>query len=183
MKTLILDGIWGRHARWEPLRRRIEREVGACHIWRYDNTGLTSLEELGLRLGGEIRKLDAPVRLIGYSMGGLVIREALRQGPDLPLDRSVFLHSPHGGSWAAHLLPLPACRDMRPGSAFLQRLAAMEWKTPTLATWCPWDLMILPGRSARWHQASHLIRSDMPAHAWPVISPAIHKTVVRFLKE
>jgi triacylglycerol lipase len=182
MTTLILDGIWGGHSRWEKLRRRIEGTLGTCHIWRYDNSGATSLTDLGELLQIHLKEIDGPINLVGYSMGGLVIREAVRRNPDVDVRRAALLHSPHHGSLTAWAFPLPACREMRPGSPFLKTLNAADWKIPTLATWCLGDAVILPGFSARWKQAHHILHSPMPAHAWPVISPAIHAAVVHFLK-
>ena len=71
---------------------------------------------------------------------------------------------------------------MRPGSDFLARLDQAEWNIPTLATWCALDAVVVPGQSARWKHATKTIQSHVPAHAWPVISPSIHKEVVRFLQ-
>lgn len=181
MTTFILDGIWGGHRRWEPLRRRLEKRFGDCHIWTYDNSGKTSLETLGTALSKDLESLEAPFHLVGYSMGGLIVREAMRQAPHLPLEKAAFLHTPHEGSLGGWLFPLPACREMRPGSKFLKRLNRAAWKHPTLATWCPSDLVVLPGKSGCWPSASQILRSDMPAHAWPVISPGIHRAVADFL--
>jgi triacylglycerol lipase len=180
-QTLILDGIWGSHSRWERLRNRIATEVGPCRIWRYDNSGRTSLESLGAALSSELKRVNAPVNLIGYSMGGLVVREALRQAPELKVRRVALLNSPHYGSASALILPLSACREMRPGSAFLKRLDAATWTYPTLATWCPLDLMVIPGSSGRWRKASIVLRSDVPMHIWPIVSVAIHRSIVSFL--
>lgn len=181
--TYILDGIWGWHTRWEKLRHSLEKSGGAGHIWQYDNSGKTSLEVVAGRLVEELRSLDQPFHLVGYSMGGLVIREAMRQAPELPLKKAAFLHSPHNGSFAAHFLPLPACREMRPGSEFLKRLNAHDWSHPTLVTWCATDLVILPGYSARWARATYTVQSHIPAHAWPVLSRSIHRRVTKFLHE
>lgn len=183
MTTYILDGIWGSHSRWEILRRRIEKTGGACRIWRYENSGRTSLEVEGGRFREELAGTDGPLNVIGYSMGGLVIREGLRRAPDLPVRRAVFLHCPHNGSLAAHALSLPACREMRPGSEFLRRLDEARWGIPTLATWCALDAIVVPGHSARWARASVTLQSHVPAHAWPVLSPGIHTAVVRFLHD
>jgi pimeloyl-ACP methyl ester carboxylesterase len=180
-RTLILDGIWGSHSRWERLRSRIAADVGPCTIWRYDNSGRTPLESLGGALASELQRMNAPVNLVGYSMGGLVIREAFRQMPGLKVRRVALLNSPHNGSVAAALIPLAACRDMRPGSAFLRRLNAAPWTHPTLATWCPLDLMVVPGSSARWKQASLVLRLDIPMHVWPVLSVRTHRSIADFL--
>jgi pimeloyl-ACP methyl ester carboxylesterase len=179
--TLILDGIWGSHSRWERLRSRIAAEVGPCRIWRYDNSGRASIELLGTALASELRRINAPVNLVGYSMGGLVIREAFRQNPKLKVRRIALLNSPHNGSVAAWLIPLSACREMRPGSAFLKRLNATPWTHQTLATWCPLDLMVVPGSSARWKEASTLMRLDFPLHIWPIVSGRIHQSITAFL--
>jgi Predicted acetyltransferases and hydrolases with the alpha/beta hydrolase fold len=180
--TYLLDGIWGYHHRWEALRSRVEREVGPAKIWRYDNTGRVSLEVLGAEFAAELKRVQGPVNLIGYSMGGLVVREALRQAPELRVHRVVLLHSPHKGSLNSLLLPmLPACREMQPGSAFLRRLDQAPWNHPTLVTWCPWDLMVFPGSSARWEKASVRLRCDMPMHNWPILSRSLHRTITGFL--
>jgi pimeloyl-ACP methyl ester carboxylesterase len=180
MQTVILDGIWGWHSRWEPLRRGIEAGVGPCQIWHYDSSGWVSIETLGARLAADLCALDGPFCAVGYSMGGLIVREALRQDPSLQLRSAALLNTPHGGSLVAHLLPFSACRDMRPHSPFLRRLNETPWEYPTLATWCPADLMVVPGYSARWHRATRIIRSDMPIHEWPVVSPGIRREIVAF---
>jgi len=179
--TFILDGFLGNHSRWARLQRLIDSTIGPCCIWHYDTSGRTSLENVGAALRAEMEKCDAPVNLVGYSMGGIVAREAARTtGRDI--NRAVFLHSPHNGSLLSYIFPrLAACREMRPGSDFLARLDAAEWNTPTLATWCAWDAVVVPGISARWLRASTTLQSHVPAHAWPVFSPAIHAAVVGFL--
>ena len=178
----LVDGIWGSPWDLVPLKQRLNKEVGPARICRYDNSGFTSLEQAGATLAAELRATRQPFYLVGFSMGGLVIREAMRQAPDLPLQKAVLLHSPNNGSRLAHLLPLPACREMRPGSAFLLRLDAAPWHYPTLVTYTPGDLMVYPGESARWSKATHIIRSTVPAHAWPLISPSLQRSVVLFLK-
>jgi len=183
-ETVILDGFWGWHTRWEGLRKRIEKNVGPCRIWRYDNTGRVSIEALAQQLASDLHELKVPFNAIGYSMGGLVVREAIRQDPSLRLQRAVMLNSPHLGSMVANLVPmLPACREMRPSSPFIRRLAAAPWQYPTFVTWCPGDLMVFPGNSARWNQATVTMRCDVPAHEWPVISGGIHRSVVNFLAQ
>ena len=97
-QTFILDGIWGSHSRWERLRCRIAAEVGPSRIWRYDNSGRASIESLGAELASELKRVNAPINLVGYSMGGLVVREALRQTPALKVRRVVLLNSPNYGS-------------------------------------------------------------------------------------
>lgn len=183
MTTFILDGIWGGHTRWEPLRIRLAREVGPTQIWRYDNSGRTSISTVAERLAKDLAGHGEAVHLVGYSMGGIVIREALRQRPDLAVGRAALLHSPHLGSWAAAALPFVACQEMRPGSRFLARLNACDWRVPTFASWCAGDLMIIPGHSARWERATVLRECRLPAHAWPVFSRRLHAEIAGFLRD
>ncbi|MEO6053205.1 MAG: hypothetical protein ABIP97_04260 [Chthoniobacterales bacterium] len=182
-ETWIIDGLGGWHTRWEPLRKRVEKAIGPARIWHYPSGGGVSLEVLGERLAEELGEAKGPFHLIGYSMGGLIVREALRVRPDLAVKRVVTLHTPHGGSGMAHFVPRAALKQMRPGSAFLKQLDAAEWPHRTLVTWCPGDLIVIPGSSAKWKKAQTIIRSDIPAHAWPIFSPGIHRAILKFLAE
>jgi len=178
MATILLDGWQGSHHRLEHLRRVLDGV-----IWPYENSGRTSIVRLATELASHLRCLDRPFHAVGYSMGGLVIREALRQQPDLPLRRAVFLHTPHQGTLAAHLLPGAALREMRPDSDFLRCLNAAPWTVPTLNVWCPGDLVVIPGWNARWPQAAQEFPTRLPAHVWPLFDPALPLRIAKFLTE
>lgn len=93
-----------------------------------------------------------PVDLVGFSMGGLVSRYYLQRLGGLErVRRFVTIATPHGGSLWAWLLPNAACRQMRPGSAFLLDLARdADRLAPTGFTsfWTPFDAIVLPAKSA-----------------------------------
>jgi pimeloyl-ACP methyl ester carboxylesterase len=180
MKIVLLDGWKGNHGRLEPMAKRL-RGAGDAGIWRYDTSGHRDLESLGADCADHLESLDAPFQVVAYSMGGLVVREALRQRPHLRLERAVFMHSPHQGTCLAHFVGLPAVRQMRPGSAFLRRLNAQSWEIPALNIWCPGDLIVVPGWHARWAAASAELRCDVPAHIWPIHSRAWHQQIQTFL--
>lgn len=164
------------------MRRRLERVLpGPVEIWPYDSSGRTCIAELGSKLAAEVGVDE--VNLVGYSMGGLVVRAAALVDPRLRIRRAVFLHSPHRGSFVAWALPLPACRDMRPGSAFLRRLDNAPWHIPAMATWCWADLMVFPGASARWTRATVIRHKLQPAHVWPIYSPSLQSEVAGFLAD
>jgi pimeloyl-ACP methyl ester carboxylesterase len=185
--TFILDGIWGRPRRWRKLAHLIEQRIGPAHLVRYDASGRSGLDALGLHLLNLIdqRAPNAPIHLVAHSMGCLVARSAHMQQPALNIRRAAMLNGPHDGSILAHLLPLRACRDMRPGSDFLLRLrqAEQHWHAPTLVTWCRGDLLILPNRSMRWRRATTTLRYKIPAHNWPCWSHTIRRRVVDFLAD
>jgi pimeloyl-ACP methyl ester carboxylesterase len=181
--TLILDGIWGRPGRWETLRRRIEKDVGPATIYRYRSSGMTSLKTLGLGLADHAMSLGTPVNFVAHSMGGLVVRSAIRQEPRLRVGRVCMMCSPLSGTLMAYGLPLKAVREMRPGSGFLRWLAESDdrWNWPTMCVWCRGDLMILPNRSSDFARATERLVSPVPAHNWPRWSVGLQRRVVEFL--
>jgi hypothetical protein len=180
-RTLLLDGFIGRPWRWEKLLRTIRQRVGPAEIFHYDMSGRSRFETLGAQLAAQIRRHDQPVNLIGFSMGGLVIRAAHLHDPTLPIQRAVLLNSPLRGSLLAYALPIGGIRQMRPSDEFLRRVKNTPWNIPTLVTWCPGDTAVIPGRSARWPAAQETICCSVPMHIWPVYSPGIHRRIVEFL--
>lgn len=181
--TLVLDGIWGRPKRFTPLIEMIRERCGPAELFYYDCSGLVIFERLGLQLAAKVRQIGGPVNLVGFSMGGLVVRAAHLVDPTLPLHRVAFLNSPLKGSWLACLCPFGAMRQMRPYDSFMKRIANTDWDVPTLSTWCPGDTMVIPGRSARCPTAQQTIRCAVPMHVWPMWSRGIWRQVVDFLSQ
>jgi pimeloyl-ACP methyl ester carboxylesterase len=181
--TLMLDGIWGRPRRFEPLMEMIRQTIGPAEMFLYNSSGLVQFEQLGAELAREIRRRDRPVNLIGFSMGGLVVRSAHLLDKELPIRKAVFLNSPHAGSMLAYAFPFGGIRQIRPNDRFIQQIRDVQWDIPTLATWCPLDTMVIPGRSARWERAMETITCPVPLHAWPIHSRSIWRRAVGFLAE
>jgi hypothetical protein len=181
--TLILDGIWGRPRRFHPLRDLLRAECGPAEVHHYNATGLRQFEELGGQLAAKVESLGGPVNVVAFSMGGIVLRAAHLLRPTLPLRRTVFLNCPHKGSWLAYALAFRGVKQLRPSSSLMRQLGAQTWPHPTLSVWCPGDLMVLPGQSARFDCASHLVRSNVPLHTWPIWSKSLRRQVVEFLKQ
>ena len=179
--TLILDGIFGRPGRFGAMRRVIERQCGPTEVFHYNSTGFVPFERLAERLCARIREIGEPVNVLGFSMGGIVIRTAHLLHPSTPIRRAVFLNSPHAGSLLAYAMPMAAgTRQLWPGSSLMRQLAAAKWTIPTLVTWCPLDAAIIPGRSANWARARESIRCGVPLHTW-VGSKNIQQRVAEFL--
>jgi triacylglycerol lipase len=179
--TLLLDGIWGRPRRFEGLLQMLRERVGPAEIFRYNSSGTVPFVELGALLANEIARYNQPVNLIGFSMGGLVIRAAHLLNPSLPVRRAAFLNTPHEGSIMAYALPLRGVWQMRPNDAFIRQLKSTPWNIPTIASWCPLDTMVIPGSSARWRHANQTICCAVPVHIWPIYSKSIWRRVVDFL--
>lgn len=182
--TLILDGIFGRPSRFNAMRRVIEANCGPTEVFHYNASGFIPFERLAERFAARVRQIGQPVNVIGFSMGGIVIRTAQLLDNSIPIRRAVFLNSPHAGSLLAYALPVGAgIRQLLPGSNLMKRLAAAEWTIPTLVSWCPLDTAVIPGRSANWSKARESIRCDVPIHTWVVRSAQVHHRVSQFLAE
>jgi Putative serine esterase (DUF676) len=95
----------------------------------------TSIRELGRRLANNIYNVYSSkgksIDLMGHSMGGLIIRAALagyqrhERGwpPLLFVEDAVTLGTPHEGAQGSRLCFTRQCKDMRPGSGFMNWLA------------------------------------------------------------
>jgi hypothetical protein len=182
--TLILDGIWGRPRRWEPLRRAIEDQIGPAEIFEYDSSGMRRFETLAQTLIDRINVIGGAVNLIGFSMGGLVIRTACLLEPAVKLHRAVFLNTPHGGSMLAWLAPLPGIRQLAPTSELISKLRVQPWSVPTMVVWNPLDTAVIPPGNTRWKiDVARESACSVPLHVWPIFSTELRRNIVGFLGE
>lgn len=128
-----------------------------------------SLPELGTAdIGLSVREVERVVRasgartvdLVGYSLGGVVVRAWVDSGSDSASPRRVVtIASPHHGAQLAETAAVfdpsgcvGACAQLRPGSQFLRELNAPD-ETPGPAAWTTiWtsrDETVTPPESAR----------------------------------
>lgn len=180
-RTILLDGLWGNPARMKIMRRRLEQAgMERVETFAYNSSGFACLVGEGRRLAETIQARAGPVNLVGYSMGGLVIRSAIFDCADLAVRKVAFVNTPHGGSQLARWLPGIGISQMRPGCEFLARMEAAAWCIDTLAVWTPGDLMVLPATSARWQRATRFSKCHVPAHIWPLFSARVHRDLAAF---
>lgn len=97
--VLLVHGIWNARHWLAPFAVRLRREGLAPELFGYDSV-LRDPEQAGDRLVAQLRRRPVEL-LVGHSLGGLVILEALRRTPDLPVRRVVCLGSPLRGSGVA----------------------------------------------------------------------------------
>ncbi len=181
--TVLLDGLWGWKGRIDSVAAHLTHRGLPTTVYRYPHSGCHDIRDLGHGLSEFIRQQGWPsVNLIGFSMGGLVCRAAVLADPTLPVRRAAFVNTPHGGTWVAWLLPLRGIRQMRPKSDFLRELDAQPWSIRSLAIWCPGDLMVVPGCSAKWPCASQTLVCTVPMHIWPLLSRTLQTRVAQFLQ-
>jgi len=179
--TLILDGIWAKRGRFDRLRQLLESQCGPTEVFDYNTSGFVPFETLAAQLCKHLHNYNEPVNVLGFSMGGIVIRTAHLLDPSIPIRRAVFLNTPHAGSIMSYIFPLPGTRQLQPTSHLMKQLAADDWPIPTLATWSPFDPIVVPGRSAKWPKATEQIRCAPCLHNWPIWSGEIHHKIANFL--
>ena len=158
--VLLVHGFGGTKSSWTFLARALRARGQTVEALTYTPFG-TSVEELADRLAAEVTRLLSQtgankVHLVGHSLGGVVIAQAIASGRLTgQVDRVVTLAAPFGGSPWANLLPFVAVvRALREGSPLLRRLASVP--IPDGVRWLAFTAtldMIVPG-----------LRS-VPAHA------------------
>ncbi len=111
-------------------------EADGRRVVFFDNCvfGTPSIEALGQALGGVIADVGGPVDLIGFSMGGLIIRSyltgklpdeagAFAPPEDPPVRKTILVGTPNFGSPLAAFATNEQGRQLREGSLFTWRLA------------------------------------------------------------
>ncbi|WP_449242818.1 alpha/beta fold hydrolase [Desulfovibrio sp.] len=152
--VLLVHGLYHNRAAWILFRRRLARAGYAnARFFSYssftrDFDGLR--RELSERILDLAAEGDAPVALIGHSLGGLLLRAAVcderLRGRAACL---LTLGSPHRGSTLAHLALGGLGRSLRPGTPLMRGLAVLREPAdlPRLALVSPVDNMVLPAEN------------------------------------
>jgi triacylglycerol lipase len=128
--VLLVHGFCGTKSSWSSVARTLSARGLAFDAIAYTPFG-TSVEQLADRLVTQVDRILArtgadKVHLVGHSLGGVIIAQAIVDGRLNGLvDTVVTLGSPFGGSPWANLLPFGGiARALRDGSPLLRRLAA-----------------------------------------------------------
>jgi len=102
--VILVHGIWMTGLELRPLAWRLRRCGYRTRILRYPSLH-RSLKENARRLAERVRQQgDSIVHLVGHSLGGLVVLQALQDQPELIRGRVVLLGSPVNGSVIARRL-------------------------------------------------------------------------------
>jgi triacylglycerol lipase len=174
IKVVLVHGFLDTGWVYRRMRLRLERQGAVCFVPRLrPNDGRGGLARLAANLKRDIDATFGPdekVRIVAFSMGGLVSRHYLQVlGGAVRCEKLLTISSPHHGTRSAWFYPTQGARDMRPGSAFLRRLQSTEETlrgVQLVSYHTPMDLMILPATSSVWAPALNL---DFPVLLHPLM--------------
>jgi hypothetical protein len=119
----------------------------------------TDVRAAAVRLAERVEQIVAEtgydrIHIVGHSLGGLIARyNVQRLGGHQRVHTLVTLGSPHGGTLAAHLLPHPLVRQLRPGADLIRELAepAPECGTRFVAFYSDLDHVVVPSSNGAVH--------------------------------
>jgi triacylglycerol lipase len=187
--VLLVHGFGGTKSSWSLLARNLSARGVTVDAITYPPFG-TSVEQLADRLAVEVERLLSQtgadkVHLVGHSLGGVVIAQAIASGRLTgQIDTVVTLGSPFGGSPWAHLLPFGTIiQTLRKGSPLLRRLASAP--APDGVRWLAFTAtldMIVPGlRSVPPHAEVETVTVGGVGHLGMLLSRQVADRIVAAL--
>jgi triacylglycerol lipase len=176
--VLLVHGFGGDKSSWTLVAQALCERGLTVEAMTYPPVGI-SVEQLANRLVAEVARTLSrtgadKVHLVGHSLGGVVIAQAISD-PRLNgrVDTVITLGSPFGGSpWAGVLPVIEIVRALRPGSPLLRRLAStplpddVRWLSVTAAL----DIIVPGLRSVPPHALVETITVDGVGHLGMLVS-------------
>jgi triacylglycerol lipase len=187
--VLLVHGFGGTKSSWSVIARALSDRGIVVDTISYSPLG-NSVEQLADELVAAVERILSEtgadkVHLVGHSLGGVVIAQAIAGGGLVGLvDTVITLGSPFGGSPWAGLLPFgDLLRALRPGSPQLRRLASapvpvgVRWLAVTAAL----DIIVPGPRSVPVHADVETITVDGIGHLGMLISRRVVGYIVAAL--
>jgi triacylglycerol lipase len=184
--VVLVHGFAASTTCWSALRRALRadgRVVATFDYWPW----APSVGDLAHRLVTTVEDLLAvtgadKVDLVGHSLGGVVIAQALTDDRLAGcVDRVVTLGSPFGGTVWARLFPAgPMVWELRPGSPLLRHLAAAP--PPTDVTWLAFasrsDQIVSPDSAVPVNRDATLVTIEGAGHSGMLLAPDVIAEIV-----
>lgn len=173
---------------WNVFRRRLEREGFPVFAISFPGLGLQDIHESAGLLEARVHAVKEAtgaehVHLVGHSLGGLVMRTFVQtMGGDEEVGVCATLGTPHHGTVTAlAALVRPACRQMLPGSAFLEGLGEAPLEVPFVNVYASRDSLVVPYGNARLERAENF-RLRFGGHWGLLLRKAAYRPVVSRLR-
>ena len=187
--VLLVHGFGGTKSSWSVIAQALSDRGNLVDTITYSPLG-NSVEQLADELVAAVERTlsqtgAAKVHLVGHSLGGVVIAQAIAGGGLVGLvDTVITLGSPFGGSPWAGLLPFgDLLRALRPSSPLLRRLASapvpdgVRWLAVTAAL----DIIVPGPRSVPTHADVETITVDGIGHLGMLVSRRVVGYIVAAL--
>jgi pimeloyl-ACP methyl ester carboxylesterase len=187
--VLLVHGFGGTKSSWSVIAQALSDRGIMVDTIAYGPFG-NSVEQLADELVAAVERTLSQtgadkVHLVGHSLGGVVIAQAIAGGDLVGLvDTVITLGSPFGGSPWAGLLPFgDLLRALRPGSPLLRRLASaavpegVRWLAVTAAL----DIIVPGPRSVPAHADVETITVDGVGHLGMLMSRRVVGYIVAAL--
>ncbi|MDT5177922.1 MAG: triacylglycerol lipase [Mycobacterium sp.] len=187
--VLLVHGFGGTKSSWYFVARALAAQGLTVDAISYTSFG-TSVERLADRLAVEVERMLSQtgadkVHLIGHSLGGVVIAQAIASGRLVgKVDTVVTLGAPFGGSPWARLVPSGSVvRALRGGSPLLRRLAStpvpegVRW----LAITATLDVVVPGARSVPAQAKVENVSISGVGHLGMLLSPRVVRRIVEAL--
>jgi pimeloyl-ACP methyl ester carboxylesterase len=176
--VLLVHGFGGAKSSWSLVAPALSARGVTVDAMSYAPVG-NSVEQLADQLVAEVERMLSrtgadKVHLVGHSLGGVIIAQAIRDSRlTARVDTVITLGSPFGGSpWAGALPFVEIVRALRRGSPLLRRLAAtplpdgVRWLSVTAAL----DVVVPGLRSVPPHPRVETITIDGVGHLGMLLS-------------
>ena len=184
--VLLVHGFRGTPSGWLPVAAALRARGLDVATMSYRSFG-TTVEQIAQQLAAEVARLRAEtsadtVHLVGHSLGGVVIAEAIASGLLTgQVATVVTLAAPFGGSPWASLLPVgTTLRSLREGSPLLRRLreAPVPDGVRWLAVSATADLVVPGRRSVPGHARVEAITIEGLGHVGLRMHPEVVQMIV-----
>lgn len=157
MNVVMVHGFLNTGRLLRPLCTALEARGHQCHApTLHPRDARLGIPDLSAKLASLIDGMfapGAPLALVGFSMGALVVRFYLQALGGARTAKAFFsIAGPYRGSYNAYLYPGLGTRQMRPGSSFLRSLdagASALDALPVFTYRTPLDLMVTPSTGSR----------------------------------